>query len=96
MQFVDCEIDYFRFQIKYNFIMKKYFFIAALFYVGNSYAQRPTNAVKLVQYVFDSFQPGTIKMKSGDTYKQSLNYNIITNEMIFDNNGKYAAIAGLD
>lgn len=76
--------------------MKKYFFIAAVSFVSNINAQRPTNAVKLVQYVFDSFQPGTIKMKSGDTYKQSLNYNIITNEMVFNDNGKYAAIAGPD
>lgn len=72
--------------------MKKYFLIATLFLAGSVYAQQPNNAVKLVQYVFDAFTPGTIKMKSGETYKQNLNYNIITNEMIFDNNGKYAAI----
>ena len=55
--------------------MEKYFFIAALFFVSNVYAQRPTNAVKLIQYTFDSFQPGTVKMKSGETYKQDLNYS---------------------
>src|SRR6185312_2121442 len=72
--------------------MKKYFLIAVLFLSSSVYAQQPNNAVKLVQYVFDAFTPGTITMKSGETYKQSLNYNIVTNEMIFDNNGKYAAI----
>ncbi|MEO8720158.1 MAG: hypothetical protein ABI372_03580 [Ginsengibacter sp.] len=73
--------------------MKKYFFIAVLFFAGNTYAQRPANAVKLVQYTFDAFMPGIVKMKSGEANKQNLNYNIITNEMVFDNNGKYAAIA---
>ncbi len=49
--------------------------------------------VKLVQYVFNEFSPGTVKVKSGETYNQVLNYNILTNEMIFDNDGKYLAIA---
>lgn len=75
--------------------MKKYLIIAALLLSNHIFAQQkqPSNAVKLVQYVFDAFMPGTIKMKSGEIYKQNLNYNIITNEMVFDDNGKYAAIA---
>lgn len=74
--------------------MKKYFFVTSLLiFFGNVYAQRPSNAVKLVQYTFDAFQPGTVRMKSGETYKQELNYNIITNEMIFNDSGTYAAIA---
>lgn len=72
--------------------MKKHLFIATLFLSGSVYAQQTNNPVKLVQYVFDAFSPGTVKMKSGETYQQNLNYNIITNEMIFDNNGEYAAI----
>ena len=73
--------------------MKKYFLSACLFFAGNCFAQHPSNAVKLVQYIFDSFQPGTVKMKTGKTYEQNLNYNIITNEMVFEQNGKFAAIA---
>jgi len=73
--------------------MKKYFLIAFLFFGVNCLAQRPSNTVKLVQYIFDSFQPGTIKMKTGKTYDQNLNYNIITNEMVFEQDGKFAAIA---
>jgi hypothetical protein len=71
------------------------FFIVAFFLSSNVFAQqqRSSNAVRLVQYIFDAFMPGTIKTKSGETYKQNLNYNIITNEMVFDENGKYAAIA---
>ena len=73
--------------------MKKYFLIVLLFFAGNCLAQTNSNAVKLVQYIFDSFQPATIIMKSGKTYEQNLNYNIITNEMVFEQNGKFAAIA---
>lgn len=73
--------------------MKKYFFIAALFFVHHIYAQQTTTPVTLVQYTFGAFQPGTVRMKSGETYRQELNYNIITSEMIFNNNGTYAAIA---
>jgi hypothetical protein len=43
--------------------------------------------------VIDEYTPGTVKMKSGATSKQNLNYNIITNEMVFEENGKFAAIA---
>ncbi len=49
--------------------------------------------VKLIQYIFNEFTSGEVRMKSGETFKQHLNYNILTNEMIFDNNGKYLAIA---
>ncbi len=34
-----------------------------------------------------------VKMKSGETSNQVLNYNILTNEMIFNNAEKYLAIA---
>jgi len=71
----------------------KYFFVLALL-CSTSYAQHPIQTVKLVQYVFDEFTPGTVKMKSGAISKQNLNYNIITNEMVFEENGKFAAIAG--
>jgi hypothetical protein len=73
--------------------MKKYFFIAAFFFANVTFAQHQTPGVKLVQYVFNEFTPGTVKMKSGETSQQLLNYNIITNEMVFENNGSYAAIA---
>lgn len=76
--------------------MRKYFFAA--FFLSNSfaYAQQVNQPVKLVQYVFDDFKPGTVKLKSGQIYKQVLNYNIITREMVFDNNGKFTAIANVE
>ncbi len=57
------------------------------------HAQHMQGGVKLVQYIFNEFATGEVKMKSGETSTQLLNYNILTSEMIFDNNGKYLAIA---
>jgi len=48
--------------------------------------------VKLTHYVFNSFQQGKVKVKSGVTSEQTLNYNILTNEMIFDDAGRMMAI----
>lgn len=73
--------------------MIKYFLIIILFYTNSLSAQHPTQGVKLIQYAFDEFTPGAVKMESGETSNQVLNYNIVTNEMIFDNNGTYLAIA---
>ena len=56
-------------------------------------AQNINQPVALSQYVFNEFSQGIVKMKSGEVSTQSLNYNIVTNEMIFNNNGTYMAIA---
>jgi len=71
----------------------KFLLVLVLLYSSTSYAQHSLQTVKLVQYVLDQFTPGTVKMKSGETSKQNLNYNVITNEMVFEENGKFAAIA---
>lgn len=49
--------------------------------------------VKLLHYALDSFALGKVKLKSGATSNQRLNYNLLTKEMIFDNNGTYLAVA---
>lgn len=56
-------------------------------------AQNVNQPVTLTQYVFNEFSPGIVMMKSGEVYNQALNYNIVTNEMIFNNNGSFMAIA---
>lgn len=48
--------------------------------------------VAILHYVFDSFQPGKVKMKTGEWFDQKLNYNTVTGEMIFEEKGKYLAI----
>ena len=79
-----------------NYSMIKHSLIAFLFFSSSLHAQNINQPVKLVQYVFNEFSPGTVKLKSGETYKQQLNYNIVTNEMVFENNGKFAAIANAE
>ena len=56
-------------------------------------AQSNTKLVKLEHYVMDSFANGKVKQKSGQVTNQVLNYNLITKEMIFEQGGKYLAIA---
>lgn len=52
-----------------------------------------SQAVPLVHYVLDSFTNGKVLMKSGTSSEQKMNYNILTGEMIFIDNGKFLAIA---
>ena len=56
-------------------------------------AQDINEGVTLSHYVFNEFNNGIVKMKSGEAYNQQLNYNILSGEMIFNNAGKYMAIA---
>jgi len=73
--------------------MIKYLLAILLLSDISTNAQPVNQHVVLVEYAFSQFLPGNIKMKSGETYDRILNYNIVTNEMIFENNGKYLAIA---
>jgi hypothetical protein len=73
--------------------MAKYLLILALISSLAASAQRPSNQTKLVHYALDSFQNATVKLKSGQRYTQKMNYNLVTKEMIFEQNGKYLAVA---
>lgn len=73
--------------------MAKYIFmLGCVLVVLHLNAQQTIAPVQLTHYVFDSFHKGKVKVKTGVTTEQTLNYNIITNEMIFDNGGKMMAI----
>lgn len=56
----------------------------------SSYGQSST--VELSHYVFPLFMQGEILMKSGDKYKVRINYNSLSEEMIFEEMGKKLAI----
>lgn len=75
--------------------MKKILLLPLLFVVFYSFAQSPNQiqGVFVTHYVFDQFQPGKVYLKSGEVSERSLNYNALTREMIFENAGKYLAIA---
>jgi len=71
----------------------KYLYTILCFVSFSVTAQINDEPVKLVHYVVDSFTNGRVLLKSGVVTNQVLNYNLITKEMIFDNNGTYLAIA---
>lgn len=62
--------------------------------VTNCFAQGRT--VELSHYIFPDFIKGTVLMKSGKKNVAMLNYNSLTEEMIFDSNGKQLAMAKLE
>ena len=51
--------------------------------------------VELSHYIFPEFIKGTVLMKSGTKNSTMLNYNALTEEMIFDSNGNKLAMAKL-
>ena len=59
-----------------------------------SYAQ--TQQIGNAQYLFPAFTRGTILMKSGVKNETMLNYNSLTEEMIFEQNGKKLALGNLE
>lgn len=64
-----------------------------MLYATTTVAQRSNNQVKLLHYALDSFQDARVKLRSGQVYSQKMNYNLVTREMIFEQNGKFLAIA---
>ncbi len=61
---------------------------------SNVFAQ--SRGVELSHYVFPEFIKGTVLMKSGVKNTTMLNYNSVTEEMIFDTNGKKLAISKIE
>ena len=50
------------------------------------------NGTELTHYIFPEFTPGVVLMNSGKKHNALLNYNSLTEEMIFDDKGKKLAI----
>jgi hypothetical protein len=72
--------------------MIKYLVILTILLNNSTNAQKIESSVHLSHYVFNQFMEGQVKLKSGETYSQVLNYNILTGEFIFNKDGKYLAI----
>ena len=64
------------------------------FLFGNTYAQY--HKIEISHYIFPEFIKGTVLMKTGVKNVTMLNYNALTEEMIFDSNGKKLAFAHVD
>jgi hypothetical protein len=75
--------------------MKKILLLPLLFIGFYAFAQSANQVagVFVTHYVFDKFYPGKVYLKSGEVSERSLNYNALTHEMIFEDAGKYLAIA---
>ena len=67
--------------------------IAVILFCTGSYAQSVQPSVQLSHYALDTFYKGTVLLKTGQKYTSLLNYNTLTNEMIFEQDGQRLAIA---
>ncbi len=61
-------------------------------FISTVNAQPEQQGAALYHYVFPSFIEGTVKQKSGEVNKVLLNYNSITEEMIFEQSGRQMAL----
>jgi len=73
------------------FAMKRILLILILT-ICNVYAFSQQRGVELSHYLFPEFVQGTVLMRSGQQYNAMLNYNALSEEMIFDNKGRKLAI----
>jgi hypothetical protein len=60
--------------------------------IYNVHAFSQQRGVELSHYLFPGFVQGTVLMQSGQQYKAMLNYNTLSEEMIFDSKGRKLAI----
>jgi hypothetical protein len=75
--------------------MKRIFYLlilSLLFSVGYSQEKQPN----LTHYLFPEFTKGVVLMKTGVTTEALLNYNALTEEMIFENSGVRLAVAQME
>ena len=71
-----------------------YIILIANLVFSSSYAQ--DNSVERPHYLFPEFTQGVVLLKSGVKNETSLNYNSLTEEMIFDKKGRKLAMAETD
>ena len=80
-----------------NFYIKQIILtISVICILSSLYAQPVVNGKELYHYVFPSFMEGTVRQKSGEVNKALLNYNSLTEEMIFDQSGQKLALDRTD
>jgi hypothetical protein len=74
--------------------MKKYVLIILTAFTGCTVsAQADRNVKQLTQYLFPEFTEGSVLQKSGTVVKTKLNYNTLTQEMIFKQGDQNLALA---
>lgn len=71
--------------------MKRIVYVLILF-LSNAMLFSQTNNVEFSHYIFPEFTQGVILMKTGVKNKVLLNYNSLTEEMVFEDRGRRLAI----
>jgi hypothetical protein len=66
--------------------------LLTLLFLTGLHAQEDVPGKEVRHYVLPTFLEGTVKQKSGETNKALLNYNSVTEEMIFDQGGQQLAL----
>jgi len=81
----------------YNSQMKKLIVLSILaIFVTKASSQDSIPVVREVQdYLFKDFAQGTVRKKTGELFQVPLNYNTLTEEMIFEKDGQKLALAQL-
>lgn len=74
----------------------KLFSCLLVFFVALTSAMGQTENDTLTHYLFPEFSTGRILLKAGTSRESILNYNSLTEEMIFEYQGKYLAIANVE
>jgi hypothetical protein len=72
------------------------FLSIAIICLGYPSAARADSGHSKLQYLFPAFETGKIFMKSGGFYEVPLNYNTLTEEMVFDKNGTKMLLSSPD
>lgn len=72
--------------------MKNKQWILFLFLFLSFHGVKAQQTVQLSHYVFPEFRQGTVWMKNGTKNETMLNYNSLSEEMVFQDNGKMLAI----
>jgi hypothetical protein len=80
--------------MKKPFKKQPYVFVIFMFYAVSAYTQ--TNLMPVTHYVFPEFTKGIVLMKDGSKNEAILNYNSLTEEMIFDTRGVKLALSQLE
>ena len=95
MYFVWTDITKVYFLVKKNKIPKLIFCLLIIFISLQSVLGQ-TDDKNPSAYLFPEFSNGKILLKAGTSSVRMLNFNLLTEEMIFEYQGKYLAVANVE